>query len=419
MLQHNLHNGSLNGENYWRSAFKASGINMVIGKGGIYANIGFRIARSAEDTSSVVTIIGISVSSQPEKICYFSGENFDDKGLVVRACYSNGSTKNITEWISTSGFDTITPGFRLLTISYTENGITYTTEIPYYVAKSDALSQEPVLLTGYIGTGGSGTYYEFGNFPQTISAITEYTKIPVYNGWYLGSDGYFYAKYSSAGYYFKVEPIKWRMLTNNYNGKKLLLAENILDNDCSRSYLNGLVITYRSSTTTFSSDYTYFNNGFLQIAFTEKARSMIAKTTVDNSARSMKPDSHPELWNNDDKSAKENTYDKIFLLSEQEATKSEYGFADYNIYKGDSYGTTTSSRIRNVTDYARVKGVKSFENENGWWALRSLKYYKYKEYPEQKDESIGCYTYLVSPNGNTGDKGIKEYGLVPALCLEN
>lgn len=398
--------------------------------GGIHAyeqNLGFRLARSAEDTSSVVTIIGITVSSQPEKKLYFPGENFDDKGLVVSASCTDGSTKNITDWISTSGFDTISPGFRSLTISYTENSTTYTTETPYYVAKVDALSQEPALLTGYIGTGGSGTYYEFGNFPQTISAITEYTKLPVYNGWYLGSDGYFYAKHSS-GYYFKVEPIKWRMLTNNYNGKKLLLAENILDicpigvkspykDSVNRAYLNGLSRTYMTSGGS-TSDNTYRDNGFLQIAFTDLARTMIAETTVDNSARSMTPDSHPDLVRiNFDKYKyiQENTYDKIFLLSEQEATKSEYGFADYNIYKGDSYGTTTSSRIRKVTDYARKKGVQSFENENEnvWWLLRSLKYY------EAGNGSTNSCCYCVSPDGNTDGEGSSKYGLVPALCLEN
>ncbi|MCR5495010.1 MAG: hypothetical protein K6F15_05180, partial [Treponema sp.] len=154
---------------------------------------------------------------------------------------------------------------------------------------------------------------KFGDFPQTIAAsgIT-YSSSTVYNGWYLGSDGYFYESCSAnpdnssytfsnnvtivsgTTYYFKVQPIEWRVLTTNYNstGRKLLLAEKILTANVPyyysdsgkrrigeyvypnnykysqiRAYLNGLNY-YNNSNTAVT---TYNGSGFLQKAFTTSA----------------------------------------------------------------------------------------------------------------------------------------------------
>ena len=45
---------------------------------------------------------------------------------------------------------------------------------------------------------------------------------------YVYSDGTTVGKGGTSEKYFKVEPVKWRVLTDNYSGKKLLLAEDIL-----------------------------------------------------------------------------------------------------------------------------------------------------------------------------------------------
>ena len=154
------------------------------------------------------------------------------------------------------------------------------------------------------------------------------------NTYYKGSDGAWYAKCTEktneSGYkysdgtdvaqdsanstkYFKVEPIKWRVLTNDYNGKKLLLAESILIN-CDyygyynvnrtignstvypnnykesrvRAYLNGLSYTKKESDSADQvTDSTFAGKGFLQTAFTSTAQNQIATTNVDNSAIQM------------------------------------------------------------------------------------------------------------------------------------
>ena len=99
--------------------------------------------------------------------------------------------------------------------------------------------------------------------------------------YYKGSDGQWYYKYGDSWY--KVEPIKWRALATN----------------------------------------------------------------VDNSARSTNPDANATQWNGgaNQYASDMPTSDKIFLLSEREATKSEYGFEAWDAYKGD--GTNAKcERIR-------------------------------------------------------------------------
>ena len=136
------------------------------------------------------------------------------------------------------------------------------------------------MLSGADGSAGtSGTYVCFGDWPKTIKAdgvsVNESKSVQVgANTYYKGSDGAWYAKQqekaNGSNYkysdntavaqnsansfkYFKVEPIKCRVVTTDYNGsgKKLLLAENILincryddnknnyENSEIRGYLNG------------------------------------------------------------------------------------------------------------------------------------------------------------------------------------
>jgi len=238
----------------------------------------------------------------------------------------------------------------------------------------------------------SGTKYEgivsFGEWPQTIKAgsvtIDESeTRTAGTFTYYKGSDGAWYARCTEnacgANYtysdgttaaqssanstkYFKVEPIKWRVLTNDYKGNTLLLAEDILT-----------AHRYAASSNNYkdSEIRTWLNGTFLNAAFSDSEKSRIATTTVDNSAASTNPDSNPNEFNGGvNPYACENTTDKIFLLSEQEVTKSEYGFAAYD------QGGVGHTRIRMTTDYAKANYAYQFTTSGygGWWWLRSPSY---------------------------------------------
>jgi uncharacterized repeat protein (TIGR02543 family) len=72
-----------------------------------------------------------------------------------------------------------------------------------------------------------GDYIYLGEYPQTLkSDDVTITKTIDERGYYLGSDGFYYAKYST--YYFKVEPIRWRILTEQ-DGKAFLFCDIIIE----------------------------------------------------------------------------------------------------------------------------------------------------------------------------------------------
>ena len=72
------------------------------------------------------TLTGIEVSSDAIKIEYNAGDKFEKAGLIVKAKYSDGSSKEITDYTIENG-DKLTAGQTSVTISYTENGVTKTT----------------------------------------------------------------------------------------------------------------------------------------------------------------------------------------------------------------------------------------------------------------------------------------------------
>lgn len=218
--------------------------------------------------------------------------------------------------------------------------------------------------------GKSGKYVLFGDWPQTIKAEnvtvneSKYVVVGAHT-YYKGSDGCWYikimenkasgyegpkgfrysddtrvqTKYKKSYRYFKVEPIKWRILTSNYNGtgKKLLLAEaaltcesfndtwgdyamfegvdgkqyyftldvtlrkrkdgsyiqhNNYEHSRIRAFLNGIAYLQgdenayvKGTPPVTKTNEEFVGKGFLQTAFTPEAQSKIAVTTVENSNR--------------------------------------------------------------------------------------------------------------------------------------
>lgn len=360
-----------------------------------------------------------------------------------------------------------------VSLSGTGNNRTFT--MP---AKSVTVTATFAVLTiaAYTETGTvtiNGTEYDlvtFGLWPQTIKDenVTVDESVTERHGDFTycnGSDGQWYVKQDEKAHtkckysdgtrvaqggtsykWFKVEPIKWRVLTKNYNGtsKKLLLAENILTN-CAyydyyvnrtiggnsvypgnwehskvRAFLNGRSYQNKASdSATQAACDDFLDKGFLQTAFSVVQIAQIASVSVDNSVRSTLPDNYNDLgddekhdrWNDGNNLYASDTLtaEKVFLLSEREVTTSAYGFDDSN---AQGAGNT---RIKIATDFAMASGALQEEDERlgfgGSWWLRS---------PGCDDKKLVRFVPTCALAWGYEILVAHDFmGVVPALCVEN
>ena len=401
-----------------------------------------------DEKESAVQLSAISVTPIYTG-AYHVGDTITNDDITVTATYTDGTSKPVTTWI-TKG--TVSATDREILVSYTENEIT---KIAYFPIAVDNFTDAVVTLRNYEGTAGSDKkYVEFGYWPQTVKPyyVNIDTNRKIVKGhftYYAGSDGNWYVeqneyglnidkyerdldgnlhligshqpKYSDGSYvrhasaklsqFFKVEPIKWRVLEEK-DGKMFLLAENVLralpyyDNEDDRivgtdtvyasnymhskirAWLNGYKYQLGDTDNT-----DYENKGFLQTAFTNEAQAKIVTTTVDNNFKSSYI--MPHRLDCDD------TSDKIFLLSVKEVTTESYGFGT------ERYDDTTDpTRYRKPTDFALASGVYA-GGVNGscrWW-LRS---------PEGSD-----LAFMIGYGSDISWQGVVYHpeGVVPALWV--
>lgn len=249
-------------------------------------------------------------------------------------------------------------------------------------------------------------YVNYGSYPQThvgdetlISELNELTETN-YRGYYeyngkeyakITAKPYHYGSYTDEygetkyhqytdgskieGYtteWFNVEPIKWRIISENEDGSYQLYSEYLLD---ARSYCGYDYVRKINEVDIYQNNYKYSNirawlngyngteykiadytnKGFYDRAFKEEEKGAIVTIEVDNSASTML--SSPNEY------ACENTYDKIYLLSYKDMYNTSYGFTD------------DESRYAQVTDYVKANGAywdypTQYFN-NGYYLLRS------------------------------------------------
>ena len=261
----------------------------------------------------------------------------------------------------------------------------------------------------------SGNYIYFGEYPQTIKAsnVSIISTTPDADGYYLGSDGERYAKvvadpfpYNSGHtfsnnssvidgntYYFKVEPIRWRILLES-DGKAFILCDSIIAN---HNYHHTTSSTTIDGQKVFANNYKYsdirawLNDEFYKTAFGALQQALIQTTEVDNSAQSMGYSYH--------RYACENTFDKVFLLSFSEVLNSAYGFENDSSFDDFARRMLTS-------DFSRATGAYTSSYGNGRWWLRS---------PYSSNSSNAHY--VDGGGGCSNDVGVGDYGVVPALNL--
>src|SRR5690554_1014047 len=203
------------------------------------------------------------------------------------------------------------------------------------------------------------TYVYYGTYPQTvvddsslISSLNSLTSTNA-NGYYeFEGEEYakvvahpFYDDYkfingstiqSNQTYYFKVEPIKWRVL-EEADGTYTLLSEYIIDKQVFYASSDNRTIgdqTIYANNYEHSTIREWLNNAFYNKAFSTLEKVSILTTLVDNSALTTEALPNPFFSNN--------TMDKVYLPS--------YGEASSYRYFSKTYGSGTSI----TTDYARA-----------------------------------------------------------------
>ena len=326
-----------------------------------------------------------------------------------------------------------------------------------------ALTTVPEKLTGYISTYAPAddknwTYVEFGDWPQSlkkndVKLSNESTTINTWKCFY-GDDGYYYVENNikwarqpdetfldgtsvngADVYYFKLEPLKWRILDKNYNYSSdsktgtLMLSEIPLslcrfqfkdscNNDRSidghivklnnyehskiRAFLNGTAYTEKRGDSgtegTLETKNDFVDKGFINKAFDlELMNKYLADVNVNNSSATAFP--HGDTAASENIYACGNTVDKAFLLSVDDVTNPDYGFKQN---KADN----DNARQRGITDYIISEYPVRDANNGKGMSLRS---------PDNNSEEKRAYCNSTGVINNTFTT--YEFNVVPAIVL--
>lgn len=208
-------------------------------------------------------------------------------------------------------------------------------------------------------------------------------------------------------YYFKYEPLKWRVLDPSTG---LVLCESIIDSQAysntvycygtdsytySYTYWNDAKHTHYANDYATSSIRAWLNDDFYNTAFSSSQKADILTSELDNKAAKTSYSQYDS----------ETTYDKVFLLSWSEMQNTAYGFpANWD----SSY-----ARQAKGTDYAKCQGLDldiDSSSEYSDQCLRSATGYISEEacYVNiHGDLSYCCYVYITG------------LGIRPALKISN
>ncbi len=259
------------------------------------------------------------------------------------------------------------------------------TDYGYYISK-EVKSYMWYVDVNYQNEKYRGVYFTSYRPDSTTSSSNSST-----GNTYQDDNGY----NTNTVYWFKWEPITWRIL-NNAGGKALIMSDLIIDSQ--QYYHEDSGTRTIDGKTVYPNNYKesdirkWLNADFYNAAFDELSKDFIIQTEVDNSASTTK-DSNNQY-------ACENTLDNVFLLSHKEATNS-------------SYGLNSSTRQLKPTDYAQCQGAYTATGSYqgcGWWWLRS---------PDRAD-SLGAYGVYHDGYVSIGSYDVNNTygGVVPALQIQ-
>ena len=240
---------------------------------------------------------------------------------------------------------------------------------------------------------------------------------------YIMKNGYF----TFEVYWFKYEPIKWRILTTSGNSA-FIMSDIALDSfsiqpDRKSENRDGLFAEYNNSTGvpdgTYANNWEYcflrqwLNETFYNEVFNDLQKEIIKTVKLDNSARSSNPNDYPKYYGYGEKAGKnkfsdqcKDTDDKIFLLSLRDVTTTAYGF-------NKDVKAEDPARNLQATDFAKLHGAPMNTNDKKYvtWYTRS---------PAPANGNQGYATFVLDRHAKGAIDSIDlvpDGGVVPALWI--
>lgn len=216
------------------------------------------------------SISSISVATKPTKTQYEVGESFDKSGLVVKAVYSDSTTKTVTDY-TLSGFNSTSIGEKTIKVTYSGKTTTFTV---------DVVKQYKVSADGGL------------NLRNAANGSTVYTTIP--NGTVVNvfeiSNGWAKLRYSSYTGWVSTDYLQEVANTSDYSIK---LSASTLKMSVSHTQILTATTTPEGKSVTWTSSATNVvtvKNGLLTAikegsatitaSFTEGGKTYSAKCTV-------------------------------------------------------------------------------------------------------------------------------------------
>ena len=240
---------------------------------------------------------------------------------------------------------------------------------------------------------------------------------------YVMDNGYF----TFEVYWFKYEPIKWRILTTNENSA-YIMSDIALDSfsiqpDRKEENRDGLYASYNNSTGvpdgTYANNWEYcflrgwLNETFYNEVFNGLQKEIIITSHLDNTARSSNPNDYPKYYGYGENAGKnkfadqcKDTDDKIFLLSLRDITTTAYGF-------NKDVKAEDPARNLQATDFAKLHGAPMNTNDKKYvtWYTRS---------PAPANGNQGYATFVLDRHAKGAIDSIDlvpDGGVVPALWI--
>lgn len=138
----------------------------------------------------------IAVTTKPNKLTYEYGDTLATAGMVVTASYSDSQTKTVTGYsCSPTTFSTI--GNQVVTVSYTENGVTQTTTFNVTVNRKSVAKptwKSNLTYTGSAQSVSSASYWNnYNTSYMTIGGTTSATNAGTYIATFTPGSNYRWA----------------------------------------------------------------------------------------------------------------------------------------------------------------------------------------------------------------------------------